>query len=203
MNTAVQNPSAEQSPVAMSGKPKMSLQEHRKLSAEERKGLLSRDIRELVKERTKTREEVDSLIAERDRLTADVERIEGLEASNAGLLDRLSALENECRRLKASETARKQEQQAAMNRFILQCEAVSKVQPGFDACLRRLAEIPESWLQEIAAHPNGPGLVLFLGAEPCAFLQYLLEVKEEVAIKRLRQVGYEMFAKLPQFKEGM
>jgi chromosome segregation ATPase len=183
-------------------KPKMTLQEHRKQSAEERKGQLSAEIRELVKERTKTREEVDSLIAERVRLTVDVAHIKGLEASNADLLDRLSALENECRRLKASETARKQEQQAAMDQFIAKCEAVSKVQPGFDECLRRIADISESWLQEIAAHPNGPGLVLFLGTEPCAFLQYLLEVKPEVAIKRLRQAGYDMHHKLPKLQGG-
>jgi uncharacterized protein (DUF3084 family) len=201
MNTAVQSPSAEQSPVAMSGKPKMSLQEHRKLSAEERKGLLSRDIRELVKERTKTREEVDSLIAERDRLTADVKRIEGLEASNADLLGRLSALENECRRLKASETARQQEQQAAMNQFIARCEKASQVQPGFDECLRRIADIPGSWLQEIALMPNGPGFVVFLGSNS-AVLEYLRELKPEAAITRLRRFGFDVHHKLPQLQEG-
>lgn len=31
--------------------------------------------------------------------------------------------------------------------FIAKCEAVSKVQPGFDECLRRIADIPASWLQ--------------------------------------------------------
>src|ERR1700746_2517702 len=76
------------------------------------------------------------------------ERISELIAENKSLKQDLSAIENECRRLTASDEARKQQQRTAMNRFISQCEAISKVQPGFDSCLRRLADIPESWLQE-------------------------------------------------------
>src|ERR1700751_4570527 len=71
-----------------------------------------------------------------------------LRAQKEDLLDRLAAVEiaeidvEEYRRLKAAETARKQEQQTAMNQFIAKCEAVSKVQPGFDECLQRIANVP-------------------------------------------------------------
>jgi hypothetical protein len=180
--------------IEQQAKPKMSLQEHRKLSAEERKGQLGREIGDLVKERTKTREEVDSLKAERNRLTADVERIKGLEASNADLLDRLAAFE-------IAEATRQQDEQAVWNQFYTECEAVRKSSPEFDEALRRIADIPTSWVREIVRMPNPAGFVLFLGGAN-QFLQYLGEVKPEVAVKRIRQAGYDIHHKLPKFQGG-
>jgi hypothetical protein len=132
-------------------------------------------------------------------------QLETARLENEDLLSRLATIEiagvdvEEYKRLKAAETARKQELQAAMNHFIAKCEAVSKVQPGFDECLKRIADIPGSWLQEMALMPNGPGFVVFLASN--AVLGYLLELKPEAAITRLRQFGFDMHHKLPQFQE--
>lgn len=129
-----------------------------------------------------------------------------LRAQNENLLDRVATFEvagvdvEEYRRLKAAETARKQERQTAMNQFIAKCEAVSKVQPGFDECLKRIADLPGSWLQEIAVMPNGPGFVVFL-AGATQFLEYLRDLRPEAALQRLRQSGYDMHHKLPNFQE--
>jgi hypothetical protein len=180
--------------IEQTAKPKMTLQEHRKLSAEERKGQLGREIERLIKERNVTRDEVDSLKAERDQLTADVERIKGLEASNADLLDRLAAFE-------IAESSRQQDEQAVWNQFYTECEAVRKSSVEFDEALRRIADIPTSWVREIVRMPNPTGFVLFLGGAT-QFLEYLRDLKPEAAVKRLRQAGFDVHHKLPKFQGG-
>ena len=116
-----------------------------------------------------------------------------LEAKLATALNRLATFET-------AEAARKQEEQANWNQFLAQCEAVRKSSPEFDQALRRIADIPPSWLREITRMSNPTGFVLYLGGAT-QFLEYLRELKPEAAIKRIRQCGYDIHSKLPKFQE--
>jgi hypothetical protein len=159
-----------------------------------------------VKPAPRGKPDAEQRISQLVREAKDLEaKLEAALRENESLLDRLAAFEaagvdiEEYKRLKAAETARLEEERAAMSQFIALCDAAARSIPGFDECLRRISGVPASWLRELTQHPNPLGMVVFLGTEPCAFLQYLFEVKEEVAIRRLRQAGYE--AKLPKFPQ--
>jgi hypothetical protein len=145
------------------------------------------------------------------QLVQDVKKLEvKLETAlreNEGLVDRLAVYEiagidvDEYKRLKAAESTRQSEEQAVWNKFLADCDALRSSSPEFAEALRRCADITPSWLREIVRMPNPAGFVLFLGGAN-QLLDYLREVKPEVAVKRIRQAGYDMHHKLPKFQGG-
>jgi len=142
-----------------------------------------------VAEQTQQHNPMRKLSAEQ-RISDLVKTVRGLEA-------KLEVALRENEQLKAAET----EQRTLVNHFMAECEAICKAQPEFDQCLRRISDVPETWLHEILRMPNPTGFIVFL-AGANEFLEYLRELQPAAAVRRIRRAGYDVYNKLPKFQGG-
>lgn len=88
-------------------------------------------------------------------------------------------------------SAAHQQEAAIWENFKRQCQAASEKLPGFSAAVQQIGNLPVHWLRVIAELPNAVQFVFFLGGSP-DFRLYLGQLKDEVAIQRLRQAARDL-----------
>ncbi len=170
-----------------------------KSGAVDRKAQLEAELRRLFKERKEARAELVQLRSECHRL-GDVKELERtnrqLKAENEALLLRLANFETlgdpaQLKQLQEAEAARRQARTIAWNNFISKCDVVRAAHPDFDAAVEAMGEIPPSWMATIVSLPNSAEFFLFL-ARSKSLLEYLWELKEPAACKRIEQAAYDL-----------
>jgi hypothetical protein len=170
-----------------------------KSGASDRKAQLVAELRRLFKERKEARAELVQLHSECQRL-GDIKELERtnrqLKAENEALLLRLANFEAlgdpaQLKQLQELEAARRQARTIAWNNFISKCDVVRAAHPDFDAALEAMWEIPPSWMATIVSLPNSAEFFHFL-ARFKSLREYLWELKEPAACKRIEQAAYDL-----------